>query len=130
MATARVSRTDLAELFHKGALRKRQESNRFAIMSVQFPNKGKLYSALADYTAVDARYYDMASWYYSGEMSSLEDGSEDDLLMLVAVSELSPKLYAMYLREIDPESREAEKMTHKLLMQLKTSIRQELSNNL
>ena len=127
---ARMTREQTAELFHRGAQRKRQEANMFAVMSVSSTDKAELYNSLAEYAAVDARYYDMASWYYSGDFDSLDDGTNEDLLMLTSVSELSPKLYAEYLRNIDASCRSEEKITHKLLRDLKSSIRAEIKVNL
>ena len=102
----------------------------FAVMSVSSTDKAELYNSLAEYAAVDARYYDMASWYYSGDFDSLDDGTNEDLLMLTSVSELSPRLYAEYLRNIDASCRSEEKITHKLLRDLKSSIRAEIKGNL
>ena len=127
---ARMTREQAAELFHRGAQRKRQEANMFAVMSVSEPEKADLFTKLADYAAVDARYYDMASWYYSDEIDNLDDGTNEDLLMLTSVSELSPKLYAEYLRNIDASCRAEEKITHKMLRDLKSSIRAQIKLNL
>jgi hypothetical protein len=126
----RVTREQGAEMFHRGAQRKRQEANMFAVMSVSEPEKAELFTKLADYAAVDARYYDMASWYYSDEIDNLDDGTNEDLLMLTSVSELSPKLYAEYLRNIDVSCRAEEKITHEMLQDLKSSIRAQIKRNL
>ena len=126
----RMTREQAAEMFHRGAQRKRQEANMFAVMSVSEPDKSDLFTSLADYAAVDARYYDMASWYYSDDIDNLDDGTNEDLLMLTSVSELSPKLYAEYLRNIDVSCRAEEKVTHEMLRDLKASIRAQIKKNL
>ena len=51
---------------------------------------------------------------------------EEDLLLLTGVSEVSPRMYAIYLREVEADSREDEKITHKALVSLKDSIRRQL----
>ena len=55
-------------------------------------------------------------------MDILDDGNNEDLLLLTSAN-ISPRLYAMYLREINPASRADEKTTKKILDSLKKSIR-------
>lgn len=121
-----MDRFELAGLFEKGAKRKMEEREMFSLRSMDDPDRAELYGVLADYADVDERYYIMASLYYRGDLDALEDGRNDDLLLLLSASELPPKTYAAYLREIPKGSREEEKVTHRALMQLKSSIRAEL----
>jgi len=117
------SRTELSEMFRRGMERKTEEVHRFSLLSVEFPEKSELYTTLSEYASVDLRYYELASLYYSGDVDKLDDGTNEDLLLITRASELPPRLYAEYLRQIPAECREEEKVTHKALQDLKASIR-------
>ena len=56
-------------------------------------------------------------------MDDLDNGYNEDLLLLTKASELPPKLYADYLRELEPSDRDEEKVTHAALKELKGAIR-------
>ena len=118
-----IDRRDLAEMFRKGADRKMAEHQLFAMLAVEHPDRAALYHELFDYTDVDERYYRMAASYYSGDLESVDTGYEEDLLLLTDASELPPKLYADYLRELTPEDRREEKITHSALRELKGAMR-------
>ncbi len=120
---ATISRAQIAELFDKGAERKMAERERFAMMSVEDPSKGRMYSEIAEYLDLDIRYYRMAAHYYRGEYDSLDTGYDEDLLILIGISEPSPRMYAAYLRGIDKTCRSEEEITHKALKGIKDSIR-------
>jgi hypothetical protein len=66
----------------------------------------------------------MAVHYYSEDFSYFENGLNEDLLVLTDSSELSPKLYSEYLREISPDQRVNEKITHAYITDLKKHIDQ------
>jgi hypothetical protein len=119
-------RARMAEMFKEGYVRKMEERELFALRSIEDPSRRDLYSLLIDYLEVDMRYYTMAACYYSDDYTPLEHGTEEDLLLLTAVSELPPRDYAAYLREIDPSARPAEKATHEALKAIKKSIRAQL----
>jgi hypothetical protein len=71
----------------------------------------------------------MAQHYYAEDLTYFENGLNEDLLVLTKDSELPPKLYAEYLREIDPAERLNEKITHAYITDLKkniTKVRDEL----
>jgi len=117
-----VSKEKLVELFRKGATRKMEEHELFAMRAVNDPKREKIYSELQTYTDVEWRYYDLAQHYYAEDFSYFENGLNEDLLVLTASSELPPRLYAEYLREIDPEERTNEKITHSYIVDLKKHI--------
>lgn len=116
----------LAEMFRKGMDRKMMEREFFSLRALENPEKYEQYMELADYVDMDYRYYRMASLYYDGCIDELDNGMEEDLLLLTGVSEVSPRMYAIYLREVEADSREDEKITHKALVSLKDSIRRQL----
>ena len=117
-----VSKEKLVELFNAGATRKLEEHELFAMKAVENPSREKIYSELQAYTDIEWRYYDMAKHYYAEDFSYFENGLNEDLMMLTSSSELPPKLYAEYLREIDPKERINEKITHSYIVDLKKNI--------
>ena len=118
-----IDRKTLSEMFAKGADRKMLEHEMFTLRIIECPNRAPIYQELIDYVDIDERYYRMASKYYSGEMDDLDNGYNEDLLLLTKASELPPKLYADYLRELEPSDRDEEKVTHAALKELKGAIR-------
>ena len=118
-----IDRKTLSEMFTKGADRKMLEHEMFTLRIVEKPDREPIYRELMDYVEVDERYYRMASQYYLGDLDSLDNGYNEDLLLLTKASELPPKLYAEYLRELSPEDRESEKLTHAALKELKSTMR-------
>lgn len=124
--TEAPDRNEIAEMFKQGVARKMAERELFAIRALENPKRAELYGILIDYLLIDMRYYDMAACYYADDLTPLESGTEDDLLLLTAASELPAKYYAEYLREIDPSARPAEKVTHEALKAIKRSIRAQL----
>ncbi|MGN0097936.1 MAG: hypothetical protein ACI38Y_01245 [Candidatus Methanomethylophilaceae archaeon] len=121
-----VDRKTLSDMFLKGADRKMLEHEMFTLRIVEDPEREPIYRELIDYVDVDERYYRMASQYYLGDLDSLDNGFNEDLLLLTKASELPPKLYAEYLRELSPEDRESEKITHAALKELKSTMRKVL----
>ena len=121
-----VDRKTLSDMFLKGADRKMLEHEMFTLRIVEKPDREPIYRGLMDYVEVDERYYRMASQYYLGDLDSLDNGYNEDLLLLTKASELPPKLYAEYLRELSPEDRESEKLTHAALKELKSTMRKVL----
>ena len=118
-----VDRKTLSDMFLKGADRKMLEHEMFTLRIVEKPDREPIYRELMDYVEVDERYYRMASQDYLGDLDSLDNGYNEDLLLLTKASELPPKLYADYLRELEPSDREEEKVTHAALKELKGAIR-------
>ena len=121
-----VDRKTLSDMFLKGADRKMLEHEMFTLRIVEKPDREPIYRKLMDYVEVDERYYRMASQYYLGDLDSLDNGYNEDLLLLTKASELPPKLYAEYLRELSPEDRESEKLIHAALKELKSTMRKVL----
>jgi hypothetical protein len=117
-----VSKERLVELFDKGATRKLEEHELFIMRAVNNPARQSIYSQLSDYVEIEWRYYDLAKHYYAEDFSYFENGLNEDLLLMTKDSELPPKLYAEYLREIDPSERTNEKITHAYLTNLKKNI--------
>jgi len=117
-----VSKEKLVELFREGATRKLEEHELFAMRAVENPSREKIYLELQTYADIEWRYYDMAMHYYAEDFSYFENGLNEDLLMLTSSSELPPKLYAEYLREIAPDQRTNEKITHAYVVDLKKNI--------
>lgn len=117
-----VSKEKLVELFHNGAIRKLEEHEIFAMRANTNPSRENVYSDLSTYADIESRYYDMAEHYYAENFSYFENGSNEDLLEMTKESELPPRLYAEYLREIDPAERLNEKITHAYLTNLKKNI--------
>jgi len=117
-----VSKEKLVELFHNGAVRKLEEHEIFVMRANEDRARDKVYRELSAYTAIEWRYYDLAEHYYAEDFSYFENGSNEDLLLMTKESELSPKLYAEYLREIEPAERLNEKITHAYLTNLKKNI--------
>ncbi len=125
-----IDRKTLSDMFLKGADRKMTEHEAFSLRIVERPERESVYRELIDYVYIDERYYRMASQYYLGDIDTLDDGFNEDLLLLTKASELPPKLYAEYLRELSPEDRESEKVTHAALKELKGAIRKVLEAKL
>ncbi len=117
-----ITREELSKLFKIGSVRKLGEHEIFVMRAANEPGRADLYADLITYVGMEYRYYDMAYHYYSGDLSFFEDGLNDDLMLLTESSELSPKLYAEYLRELSPETRVYEKITHGYLLSLKHNI--------
>jgi hypothetical protein len=117
-----VSKERLVELFRAGATRKLEEHELFAMRAVENPARESVYLELQTYTDIEWRYYDMAQHYYAEDFGYFENGLNEDLMMLTSSSELPPKLYAEYLREIDPAQRTNEKITHAYVVDLKKNI--------
>lgn len=117
-----VSKEKLVEMFRAGATRKLEEHELFAMRAVENPAREKIYIELQAYTDIEWRYYDMAQHYYAEDFSYFENGLNEDLMLLTADSELPPKLYAEYLREINPKERINEKITHSYIVDLKKNI--------
>ena len=122
MNSSPISKEKLVEMFQKGAARKLEEHEIFVMRSEFNPDRAEIYSELQAFVSVEHRYYDLAAHYYAEDFSYFEDGQNEDLLIMTKESELSPKLYAEYLREIDPSQRLNEKITHKYLLTLKDNI--------
>ncbi len=125
-----IDRKTLSDMFLKGADRKMTEHEAFSLRIVETPERESIYRELIDYVYIDERYYRMASQYYLGDLDTLDNGFNEDLLLLTKASELPPKLYADYLRELSPEDRESEKITHSALKELKGAIRKVLEAKL
>lgn len=124
-----VSKEKLVQLFKDGAIRKMEEHELFSMRANENPSREKVYAELMTYTDIEFRYYDMAQHYYAEDLSYFENGLNEDLLLLTKESELPPKLYAEYLREVDPAERLNEKITHAYITDLKkniTKVRDEL----
>ena len=117
-----VSKEKLVEMFREGATRKLEEHELFAMRAVENPSREKIYLELQTYTDIEWRYYDLARHYYAEDFSYFENGLNEDLLLLTSSSELSPRLYAEYLREINPDQRINEKITHAYVTDLKRHI--------
>ncbi len=109
-------------MFRSGAIRKMEEHEIFAVRQAEQPERSALFAELLTYTDIEWRYYDLAQHYYADDMEYFENGLNEDLLLLTKTSELPPKLYAEYLREISPSARASEKITHSHLVALKKSI--------
>ena len=121
-----IDRKTLSEMFTKGADRKMLEHEMFTLRIIECPNRAPIYQELIDYVDIDERYYRMASQYYLGDLDTLDNGFNEDLLLLTKASELPPKLYAEYLRELSPDDRASEKITHAALKELKSTMRKVL----
>ena len=120
--TTTLTRTELAEMFEKGIIRKNAEQNLFGMRALDKPERQAIYSDLYDFLDLEIRYYHVAARYYRDEIDSLDDRGFDDLLLLTSV-DLSPRMYVIYLREIDQADRGDEKITREALKALKTAIR-------
>ena len=121
-----IDRKTLSDMFLKGADRKMLEHEMFTLRIVEKPEREPIYRELIDYVDMDERYYRMASQYYLGDLDTLDNGFNEDLLLLTKASELPPKLYAEYLRELSPDDRASEKITHAALKELKSAMRKVL----
>ena len=121
-----IDRKTLSDMFLKGADRKMLEHEMFTLRIVEKPERERIYRELIDYVDIDERYYRMASQYYLGDLDTLDNGFNEDLLLLTKASELPPKLYAEYLRELSPDDRASEKITHAALKELKSTMRKVL----
>lgn len=117
-----VSKEKLVEMFREGATRKLEEHELFAMRAVENPSRENIYLELQTYADIEWRYYYLAMHYYAEDFSYFENGLNEDLLLLTSSSELSPRLYAEYLREIDPDQRINEKITHAYVTDLKKHI--------
>lgn len=121
----KIDRKEISDLFDKGIKRKEDEINLFGMRALEAPSKSEYYESLTAFLRLDIRYYGLAQAYYGDDIDMLDDGSNEDLLMMTSV-DISPKLYGCYLRELDNKSRADEKITRKVLNDLKTSIRESL----
>ena len=121
-----IDRKTLSDMFLKGADRKMLEHEMFTLRIVEKPEREPIYRELIDYVDIDEIYYRMASQYYLGDLDTLDNGFNEDLLLLTKASELPPKLYAEYLRELSPDDRASEKITHAALKELKSTMRKVL----
>ena len=121
-----IDRKTLSDMFLKGADRKMLEHEMFTLRIVEKPEREPIYRELIDYVDIDERYYRMASQYYLGDLDTLDNGFNEDLLLLTKASELPPKLYAEYLRELSPDDRASKKITHAALKELKSTMRKVL----
>ena len=121
-----IDRKTLSDMFLKGADRKMLEHEMFTLRIVEKPEREPIYRELIDYVDIDERYYRMASQYYLGDLDTLDNGFNEDPLLLTKASELPPKLYAEYLRELSPDDRASEKITHAALKELKSTMRKVL----
>ena len=121
-----IDRKTLSDMFLKGADRKMLEHEMFTLRIVEKPEREPIYRELIDYVDIDERYYRMASQYYLGDLDTLDNGFNEDLLLLTKASELPPKLYAEYLRELSLDDRASEKITHAALKELKSTMRKVL----
>ena len=117
-----ITNDELVQLYKMGATRKLEEHELFIMRAMEQPEHAELFEQLAEYVDIEWRYYDMAQHYYAGDFAYFENGLNDDLLQLTKQSELSPKLYSEYLRQIDPSQREYEKITHGYLAALKRNM--------
>ena len=122
MKSRAVTKEELVKLYELGITRKMEEREIFFMRSLENPERADVYAELQRYADMECRYYDLAKRYYAGDLSYFENGSNEDLLLLTKESELPPKLYAEYLREIDPSQRNYEKITHGYLVTLKRNI--------
>lgn len=122
MNTRAITKEELVQLYELGIVRKMEEHEMFVMRAIDNPARAEIYSKLQMYVDVETRYYDLAKHYYSEDFGYFEDGLNDDLLTMTKESELPPKLYAEYLREIDPSQRVYEKITHGYLVTLKKNI--------
>lgn len=120
--TSGMTPARLSEMFSEGADRKVAERERFASLAFERPERYDFYVYLTEYLRLDIRYYRLAAAYYGGDVGSLDTGDQEDLLVLTEASEPSPRVYAMYLREIG-EAASDEKVTHRALLDLKDGIR-------
>lgn len=121
----KIDRKNISILFDEGIRRKEDEINLFGMRALETPSKSEYYESLTAFLKLDIRYYGLAQAYYGDNLDALDDGNNEDLLMMTSV-DISPKLYGCYLRELDNKSRADEKMTRKILNDLKTSIRESL----
>jgi len=122
MKSRAVTKEELVKLYELGITRKMEEREIFFMRSLENSERADVYSELQRYVDMECRYYELAKHYYAGDFSYFENGSNEDLLLLTKESELPPRLYAEYLREIDPSQRNYEKITHGYLVTLKRNI--------
>ena len=99
------------------------EREAYAMKAFEDPDRAPHYLDLMDWLQLDIRYHQLASAYYSNDFDSVDNGYDEDLLALVEASRISPKLYASYLRDLNPEDRAEEKVTHAAVEGLKKAIR-------
>lgn len=111
----------MADRFSTGADRKLSEREKFIMRAFEEPDNSADFLDIAEFLNTDIRFYRMAAAYYGGDIDSLDTGDEEDLLVLASAKDISPKLYAKYLREIGPSVKE-EKVTHQALKELKRAI--------
>lgn len=117
-----ITRAELALKFRQGIVRKEAEKQAFLLKAFENPEKGAIYSEIVDYLEYEIRYYTVGAAYYEDRIDSLDSEENDNLLYLTRLSEPSPRAYAQYLREIDPNARADEKITHSCLKELKSAI--------
>ena len=122
MNSRAITKEELVQLYDLGIASKMEEHEIFVMRAIDNPARADIYSELQTYVDVETRYYDLAKHYYSEDFGYFEDGLNDDLMTMTKESELPPKLYAEYLREIDPSQRVYEKITHGYLVTLKRNI--------
>jgi len=122
MKTRAITKEELVQLYDLGITRKMEEHEIFVMRALENPERADIYAELQTYVDIDSRYYDLAKHYYSEDFGYFEDGQNEDLFVMTKESELPPKLYAEYLREIDPSQRVYEKITHGYLVTLKKNI--------
>ena len=87
-----IDRKTLSDMFLKGADRKMLEHEMFTLRIVEKPEREPIYRELIDYVDIDERYYRMAFQYYLGDLDTLDNGFNEDLLPLPRATELPPKL--------------------------------------
>jgi len=119
MQKQQLSRKQLSALFRMGAERKEKELQRFNLMALENPTKAKQYMKIAQYIAIDKRYYNLAAYYYAEDFEHFENSQDDDLLNLIDDSELVPRDYAIYLRLLPSEDKGLEEVTHQYILGLK-----------
>ena len=125
-----ITRAELATKFELGIERKKAEKQVFLLKAFENPEKGLIYQDIVDFLDYEIRYYRVGRAYYADDLESLGSEDDDDLLYLTVVSEPSPRVYAQYLREIDPSDRADEKITHSCLGELKFAIGRVLGSDM
>lgn len=121
-----MSRQELSELLKGAAERKMSERELFMMRAVEKPSDAAAYSELIDWLELDIRYVGVAAAYYSDDYGSLESGYDDDLLLLLESSDVPPRTYARYLREIPDSDRADEKIAHAAVKGLKAAMKDAL----
>lgn len=119
-----ITRRELSDKFADGIQRKMQEKELFTMLSVEHPDKKQLYDELCNYLDYEVRYYNVCRAYYADDFESLTSEDDNNLLFLTGESEVSPRVYAQYLREIPADVRDDERMTHTALRDMKKAMAQ------